>query len=534
MPDTSPSVASRDAETLIADQPVAGLLESAVDRHEGLRTATSALAVQTGAFTGRSPNDKFIVDEPSSHDAIWWGTVNQRMAPEAFDRLRDDVCLHLDQASVFREDLLVGADPTFQVPVHLTTERAWVALFARHLFIVPDKEIEEIDAVRPITILHAPTFAADPRRHDSHGSTVIAIHPGERVIVIAGTEYAGEVKKSVFTLMQYILPLADVLTMHCSANVGTDGGRPTLFFGLSGTGKTTLSNDPDRLVVGDDEHAWSDRGIFNLEGGCYAKTIDLSATDEPSIYQATQHAGTVFENVAVDPDTTVPDFSDASLTENTRAAFPLSSLNNAAPDGMAGHPGQIILLTADASGVLPPVSRLTREQAATLFMLGFTSKVGGTERGVDDPELTFSPCFGAPFLMLPPDTYARMFVERIDTHRPSLWLVNTGWTGGSHATGHRISIGLTRSIVQAITSGDLDDAPTWREPAFQLAVPVAVPGVPDEALHPRNAWAQPDAYDRQAAALKAAFRAQTAEQQIDAAWSSWLTNEFNLTTATQR
>ena len=525
-PSPPPPLDPDNAAALIADLFVRNLLESAVDRDEGLSTASDALAVQTGTFTGRSPNDKFIVDEPLSRDAIWWGPVNQRMTIEVFGRLLSDVRQHLEQQSGFREELLVGADPAFQIPVHLTTERAWVALFARHLFIVPEHEPQRESSPTPITILHAPSFKADPQRHATHDSTVIAIHPAQRVIVIAGTEYAGEVKKSVFTLMQYILPQNDVLTMHCSANIGLAGGKPTLFFGLSGTGKTTLSNDPDRPVVGDDEHAWSAHGIFNLEGGCYAKTIDLSLADEPAIYQATQQAGTVFENVAIDADTAIPDFSDASRTENTRAAFPLSYLTNAAPSGIAGHPGQIVLLTAAATGVLPPVSRLTREEAVTFFLLGFTSKVGGTERGIDVPEQTFSPCFGAPFLMLPPHRYAEMFVERIDRHQPSLWLVNTGWTGGSFTTGHRISISLTRSIVRAITSGDLDHVAIWQAPTFHLAVPVSVAGVPDEALRPRNAWPEADAYDQQAALLKTAFREQAAIQEIDLDWMSWLNDSY--------
>lgn len=520
----TPQSSSNPANTasLSTDLPVRDLLGAAVDRGEGLRTASGALIVQTGAFTGRSPDDKFVVDEPLSSDAIWWGPVNQRMRGEAFGRLLMDVRQHLCQRAGFRQDLRVGADPAFQIPVHLTTERAWAALFARHLFIIPGSGVELGTTATPITILHAPSFKAEPRRHATNGSTVIAIHPSQRVIVIAGTEYAGEIKKSVFTLMQYILPRNDVFTMHCSANIGQTGGEPTLFFGLSGTGKTTLSNDPDRQLIGDDEHAWSDRGIFNLEGGCYAKTIDLSSTDEPSIYRATQHEGTVFENVAIDPDTMMPEFSDASRTENTRAAFPLSYLKNAAPSGTAGHPGQIVLLTADATGVLPPVSRLSREQAVTMFLLGFTSKVGGTERGVDAPEQTFSPCFGAPFLMLPPQVYARMFMDRVDTHQPSLWLVNTGWTGGSFTTGHRISIALTRSIVRAITSGELDHVATWQDPAFNLAVPVSITGVPDEALRPRDAWAEPESYDQQASLLKSAFRDQASVQEIDADWTAWL------------
>jgi phosphoenolpyruvate carboxykinase (ATP) len=497
------------------------LLEHAVARGEGNLTATGALAVTTGAFTGRSPKDKYVVDEPSSRDAIWWGEVNQRMPEHRFDDLLASVEAYLGRHETWTQRLAVGADRQYRYPVNLTTERAWVALFARHLFIVPGDDGDRGDA-RPIRILHAPGYRVSADVLGTRSATVIALHPQRRTIVITGTEYAGEVKKSVFTLMNYLLPRRGVATMHCSANVGADGS-PTLFFGLSGTGKTTLSNDPERQLIGDDEHGWSDNGIFNLEGGSYAKTINLSEADEPGIYAASGHEGTVLENVLLDTDTNLPNYADGSLTENTRAAFSLDVLPNAAAESVAGHPDHIVFLTADATGVLPPVARLTREQAIAMFLLGFTSKVAGTERGLTEPEATFSPCFGAPFLPLPPEAYADLLAAKIDAHDPTLWLVNTGWTGGSYSTGERISIAHTRALVRAITGNALDGVETAPEPVFGLAVPVSIPGVPDGVLHPRDAWGDPAAYDAAAAKLRDAFRDRAAEQGIDAAWTGWLT-----------
>ncbi|HVL24303.1 MAG TPA: phosphoenolpyruvate carboxykinase (ATP), partial [Thermomicrobiales bacterium] len=495
----------------------AALIEASIAQQEGRRSSTGAIAVQTGTFTGRSPKDKYVVEEAASRDEIWWGSVNHPLPEETFDRLLSDVRGYLDERVVYTQALAVGADPAYQYPVDLTTERAWVALFSRHLFIVP----EERPGGDTITVLHAPGFQADPERHGVRSSTVIALHLSRRIIIIAGTEYAGEVKKSVFTIMQYLLPKRGVATMHCSANIDR-AGATTLFFGLSGTGKTTLSNDPAARLVGDDEHGWSDEGVFNLEGGCYAKTISLSEQDEPRIYAATQHTGTVLENVPLDPASDYPDFDDASLTENTRAAFSLEALPNCVPSGTAPHAARIILLTADATGVLPPVARLTREQAIALYLLGFTSKVAGTERGLTEPEATFSECFGAPFLPLPPEVYADLLAAKIDAHQPTLWLVNTGWTGGSYTTGKRISIGHTRAIVTAITDGALNDVAYANDPVFNLAVPPTVRGVPDAVLTPKATWSDPAAYDAAATRLRDAFRARAETQGIDPVWTGWL------------
>jgi phosphoenolpyruvate carboxykinase (ATP) len=515
-PSSSPST-SPVAQRVFEHLDNSSLIEASIAHNEGRRTSTGAIAVETGAFTGRSPKDKYIVEEDASRAEIWWGDVNHRLPEAKFDRLLADVKAYMDDRVVYTQELAVGAAPDFRYPVDLTTERAWVALFSRHLFIVPEARAGEA----PITVLHAPGFEADPEGHGVRSSTVIALHLSRRIIIIAGTEYAGEVKKSVFTIMQYLLPKRGVATMHCSANVD-DHGATTLFFGLSGTGKTTLSNDPNARLVGDDEHGWSDEGVFNLEGGCYAKTISLSEKDEPRIYAATQHTGTVLENVPLDPRSDFPDFDDDSLTENTRAAFSLEDLPNCVPSGMAPHAARIVLLTADATGVLPPVARLTREQAIALYLLGFTSKVAGTERGLTDPEATFSECFGAPFLPLPPETYAGLLVEKIDAHRPSLWLVNTGWTGGSYTTGKRISIAHTRAIVTAISNGSLNDITYANDPVFQLAVPATVPDVPDTVLRPKSTWDDPDAYDEAANRLRDAFRARANTQGIDPAWTGWL------------
>ncbi len=496
------------------------LLEHAAARGEGTLTANGTLSVSTGKYTGRSPEDKYVVDEPSSRDAIWWGDVNQKMPEHRFDELVSGVEAYLNRRATYTQHLAVGADSDYRYPVDLVTERAWVALFARHLFIVPGDDGGR-GAKEPIRILHAPGYRVCADVLGTRSSTVVALHPGRRTIVITGTEYAGEVKKSVFTLMNYLLPKRDVATMHCSANVGADGSA-TIFFGLSGTGKTTLSNDPDRELVGDDEHAWSDDGVFNLEGGCYAKTINLSEDDEPGIHAATNHAGTVLENVAVDPESNMPDFNDPSLTENTRSAFSLDVLSNAATRSVTGHPDHIVLLTADATGVFPPVARLTREQASSLFLLGFTSKVAGTERGLTEPEATFSPCFAEPFLPLPPERYAELLATKIDQHEPTLWLVNTGWTGGSFSTGQRISIGHTRSLVGAITSGALTGAETAPEPVFGFQVPLSVPGVPDEVLRPRDAWDDAADYDARALRLRTTFQGRAQEQGIDECWTAWL------------
>ncbi len=489
------------------DQGRAQLYEHALRRGEGQLVESGALAVETGIHTGRSPQDRFVVREASSEDDIWWGPVNQPLEEEDFERLHRRITDHLAAREVFVQNLYACADPAYRLPVRVVTERAWCALFARNLFIVPSpSDRQPSNEAAGFTILHAPTLTADPERENTRTETAIAINFARRIILIAGTGYAGEMKKSIFGVLQYLLPQQGVATMHCSANAGADGSV-ALFFGLSGTGKTTLSVDPARTLIGDDEHGWTDAGIFNFEGGSYAKTIGLSAAAEPEIYAAAQSFGTVLENVVLDPETRYPLFDDDSLTENTRAAFPLSSLPHASLEGVGRHPAQIVMLTADAFGVLPPVARLTPNQALYHYLSGYTSKLAGTERGVTEPETTFSACFGAPFLSLPPTRYAELLGQRIHRHAPSVWLVNTGWSGGPYGVGERISIAHTRSIVGAIVSGTLEDVATETDPVFGLAVPTLVPGVPTEVLRPRSTWEDGEAYDTQAQRLAAAFAA---------------------------
>ncbi len=495
------------------------LVAMAVERGEGEVASTGALAVRTGKFTGRSPKDKFVVREPGSEDSIWWGPVNQPIEEEKYNIFRADVEAYLQEKEVlFTQELSIGADVHYAYPVHLTTESAYAALFCRHLFITDERELDS----KPITILHAPGYQADPERHGSRTETAIMLHPTRQEIVIAGTLYSGEMKKGVFTMMQYLLPNRDIATMHCSANYTSKESQTTIFFGLSGTGKTTLSNDPNATLIGDDEHGWSENGVFNFEGGCYAKTIHLSETEEPTIWEATNMKNTVLENVPLDPVTKEPDYEDNSLTENTRSAFSVDQVPNVDNDGLGGHARRIVFLTADATGVLPPVSKLTREQALSLYLLGFTSKVAGTERGITEPQLTFSPCFGSPFLPLHPERYAELLGQRIDEHEPSLWLVNTGWGGGDFHTGERISIHDTRAIITAITSDSLDTVPTVTHPVFNLEMPTHAEGVSDNVLDPRETWADKDAYDAAANKLMDAFRKRAEEMDINPAWTGWL------------
>ncbi len=496
------------------------LVDQAVARGEGEVASTGALAVNTGKFTGRSPKDKFVVKESASEQAIWWGSINQPIDEDKYAAFLADVVAYLNERDVlFGQNLSIGADAQFAYPVNLLTESAYAALFCRHLFITDERELTST----PITILHAPGFEADPARHGSRTSTAIMMHPTKQEIVIAGTLYSGEMKKGVFSLMQYLLPNRGVATMHCSANYTGNKNETTLFFGLSGTGKTTLSNDPAATLIGDDEHGWSENGVFNFEGGCYAKTIHLSEKAEPTIWAATNMKNTVLENVPLDPETKVPDYNDSSLTENTRSAFSVNQVPNVDPEGRGGHAKRIVFLTADASGVLPPVSRLTREQALSLYLLGFTSKVAGTERGITEPQRTFSPCFGSPFLPLPPERYAELLGEKIDEHAPSLWLVNTGWGGGDYTTGKRISIHDTRAIITAINSDSLTSAETQTHPVFNLEMPIAADGVAAEVLDPRESWQDKDAYDASANKLMDAFRERAEEMGINPAWTGWLT-----------
>jgi phosphoenolpyruvate carboxykinase (ATP) len=481
----------------------AELIEHAVRRGEGQLVERGPFNAITAPHTGRSPGDRFVVREPSSEEHVWWGHVNVAMEPDHFEKLREDLVEHLQECDLFVRDVWAGADADHRLAVRVVTSSAWHNLFAYNMFRQPDPA-EVADMAPGFTVLHAPEFVADPERHGTRSGTFIVLHFGRREVLIGGTRYAGEIKKSIFTVMNYVLPRKDVLSMHCSANIG-EGGDVALFFGLSGTGKTTLSADPRRGLIGDDEHGWSDDGVFNFEGGCYAKVIRLSEEGEPEIYNTTRMFGTILENVAVLPDRTI-DLESDELTENTRASYPLTYIPNYVPEARAGHPETIVFLTADAYGVLPPIARLTPEQAMFHFLSGYTAKVAGTERGVTEPKATFSACFGAPFLALHPSVYAELLRERIARHDSRVWLVNTGWTGGPYGEGERMSLTYTRAILAAALDGKLDGVPTVEDPVFGLHVPAHVPDVPDEILLPRNTWKDPDAYDAQAQRLAGMFR----------------------------
>ncbi len=478
------------------------LVEAAVRSGEAILTAAGALAADTGKYTGRSPSDKFIVRNNASA-GVAWGAVNQPMEQERFYRLLTDMQRHAAGRELHVQNLHAGADPRYRLPVKVVTEYAWHALFARNLFLANGGGRES----GGWTVVNLPSFAADPERHATRTSTVIALDFEKRLVLIGGTEYAGEMKKSIFSVLNLALPAGGVFPMHCSANepLERDGGV-ALFFGLSGTGKTTLSSDSSRRLIGDDEHGWSDDGIFNFEGGCYAKVIDLSEEKEPEIYAASHRFGTVLENVVVDPDSREVDFASDAKTENTRAAYPLVFVPNASATGTAGHPADVVFLTADAFGVLPPISRLTNEQAMYHFLSGYTAKVAGTERGVTEPTATFSTCFGEPFMPLPPERYAEMLGERLARHGVRAWLVNTGWTGGPYGVGSRMSLPVTRALVRAALAGDLDQVPYRTERFFGLSHPTAAPGVPADVLDPRSTWADGAAYDESAAKLVEMFR----------------------------
>ena len=480
------------------------LVQAAIARGEGTLGQGGAFLVATGQYTGRSPKDKFVVRTPAVEDTIWWDN-NKPMAPDAFDRLYDDMRAHMQGRDFFVQDLYGGADPAHRLDVRVVTELAWHGLFIRHLLRRPSRA--ELDSFDPAwTIINCPSFKADPARHGCRSETVITLNFDRKLILIANTEYAGENKKSVFTLLNYILPGKGVMAMHCSANHAI--GNPAdsaVFFGLSGTGKTTLSQDPSRILIGDDEHGWSDTGIFNFEGGCYAKTINLDPKAEPEIFATTSRFASVVENMVFDPETLALDFADDSLTANTRVAYPLDAISNASPDSLGGHPGNVVMLTCDAFGVLPPISRLTPAQAMYLFLSGFTSKVAGTERGVTEPEPTFSTCFGAPFMPRRPEVYGKLLQQKILQHGANCWLVNTGWTGGAYGTGKRMPIKATRALLSAALDGSLSKAEFRKDPNFGFEVPVAVPGVDDTLLDPRRTWADPAAYDAQARKLVAMF-----------------------------
>ena len=480
------------------------LAAAAVRLGEGELGIGGPVLVATGQHTGRSPKDKFVVRTPATEPDVWWES-NAAMSPEHFARLRDDMRAHVEGRELFVQDLYAGADPAHRLDVRVVTELAWHALFIRHLLRRPERD--ELDGFTPdATILNLPSFQADPERHGCRSETVIALDLEAREILIAGTGYAGENKKSVFTLLNYILPERGVMPMHCSANHAPGNPVDTaVFFGLSGTGKTTLSAAPDRTLIGDDEHGWSDRGTFNFEGGCYAKTIDLSAEAEPEIYATTHRFGTIVENMVYDPETKALDFEDASLTANTRCAYPLEAISNASDTGLGGHPKNVVMLTCDAFGVLPPIVRLSPAQAMYHFLSGFTAKVAGTERGVTEPTPTFSTCFGAPFMPRRPEVYGRLLQEKIARHGASCWLVNTGWTGGAFGTGERMPIAATRALLTAALDGSLSDATFRKDPNFGFDVPVTVPGVDAGLLDPRSTWADKGAYDEQAARLVEMF-----------------------------
>jgi len=486
-----------------ANLSTAELYEDAVRAGEGLIAAEGPLVVRTGKHTGRSPQDKFIVREPGSARTIWWGEVNRPIALEHYDRLRARLMAYLADRPVYAQDCFIGAHPAHRRLLRVYTETAWASIFARNLFRRPSPA--DLASFTPnFTIINVPSFQADPATEGTRTGTAILVNLARMEVIIVGTEYAGEIKKSAFTVMNYLMPDESVLPMHSAANVGKDGDT-VVFFGLSGTGKTTLSADPLRSLIGDDEHGWGADGIFNFEGGCYAKTIRLSPMYEPDIFQTTRRFGTILENVDLDPVTRELDLDSDRFTENTRGAYPLHFIGNADPTGMAGQPTNVVLLTADAFGVLPPISRLTADQAQYHFISGYTAKLAGTEIGVKEPMATFSACFGAPFMPRHPGEYAAMLAERLDGHRVGAWLVNTGWTGGPYGVGERMDIDHTRSMVRAALSGALDDVPTVTDPIFGVEVPPSCPGVPAEFLQPRATWADPDAYDRQAKALAHMF-----------------------------
>ncbi|MBN1121322.1 MAG: phosphoenolpyruvate carboxykinase (ATP) [Anaerolineae bacterium] len=481
------------------------LYEQALRRQEGFIAHLGPLVVRTGDHTGRSPNDRFIVDEPSTRDVIWWGDINRAFTEKRFEHLLQQVLAYYQGKNAFVQNAYVGADTNYRAAVRVITETAWASLFARNMFIwrSEDKTPEEPDP--DYTIIHAPNFNAMPEIDGTNSSAFILLHLARKLILIGGTSYAGEIKKSVFSVMNFLLPQQGVLPMHCSANHG-DKDDVALFFGLSATGKTTLSSDSSRTLIGDDEHGWSDDGIFNFEGGCYAKVIRLSPTGEPEIYQTTRRFGTILENVAMDMNDRRLDLNDAAFTENTRASYPIGYIPNATRTGRAGHPQNVVFLAADAFGVLPPVSKLTPEQAMYHFISGYTAKIAGSETGIDEPVATFSACFGAPFLPLHPKRYADLLGEKIKKHNVDVWLVNTGWTGGPFGVGHRMALKDTRSIIRAILDGSLAEVETRRDPIFGLYVPVSCPNVNEEILDPRQTWDDPEAYDRKACELAERFK----------------------------
>ena len=500
---TAPLPTPATIEPTYRNLSTAELYEHAVRNGEGIISAHGSLVVRTGKHTGRSPKDKFVVEEPSSAHKIWWGEINQPLSEEHYDRLRARLVDYLADRPIYGQDLYIGAHPDHRRSLRVYTESAWASVFARNLFRNPPAE--DLARFAPnFTIIDVPSFKADPATEGVRSETAILVHLERMEIIIVGTEYAGEIKKSAFTVMNYLLPDEAALPMHSSVNVGRDED-PALFFGLSGTGKTTLSADPERSLIGDDEHGWGADGLFNFEGGCYAKTIRLSPMYEPDIFATTRRFGTILENVDLDEVTRELDLDSERFTENTRGAYPLEFIGNADPTRMTTHPKNVVFLTADAFGILPPISRLTRDQAQYHFISGYTAKLAGTEIGITEPKATFSAGFGAPFLPRHPGEYARMLSERLERFDVPVWLVNTGWTGGPYGTGERMRIDHTRTMVRAALQGKLADVEYELDPEFGVEVPRQVPGVPDEVLRPRDTWPDPAAYDAKARELATMF-----------------------------
>ncbi len=486
------------------------LYEHTIKKNLGIVGKGGALVVETGIHTGRSANDKFMVEEESSKDNIWWGKVNVAISEENFDKIHDQILNYLKERDLYVQDLYGGTDPAYRISVRAISPSPWHSLFIRNLLVRPD--VADLAGFDPeFTILHAPEMKVDPAVVGANSETVITLNLKKKLVLIAGTSYAGEMKKSVFSILNYLLPEKGIMPMHCSANIGKDGDT-AIFFGLSGTGKTTLSADPERTLIGDDEHGWSDTSVFNFEGGCYAKVIRLSQEAEPEIYATTGMFGTVLENVVVDPDTRELDLDDGSKAENTRAAYPITSIPNTTEGGVGGHPKNIIMLTADAFGVMPPIARLTPEQAMYHFLSGYTAKVAGTEKGLGkEPQAAFSTCFGAPFMPRHPSVYGNLLREKIAKHEVTCWLVNTGWTGGVYGVGHRMPIKYTRALLHGALDGTLNDVEFRTDPNFGFEIPLSCPGVDAAVLDPRGTWDDAAAYDRQAAHLVKLFRENFAE-----------------------
>ncbi len=479
------------------------LYEHVVRNGEGQVAHLGPIVTRTGLHTGRAAKDKFIVEESENKDLVWWGPVNKSIGVDKWDQMFRRLQAYLQGRNLYVQDVFAGADPNYRLPVRIINQLAYHNLFARTMFIRATHEEQKVHEPQ-FTVLHAPYFQAIPEVDGTYSSAFILLNLRRKMVLIGGTHYSGEMKKSIFSVMNFLLPQENVMSMHCSANVG-EAGDVAVFFGLSGTGKTTLSADPKRKLVGDDEHGWSEDGVFNFEGGCYAKVIRLSEESEPDIYATTRRFGTILENVAYDSVTRQLDLDDASLTQNTRAAYPLTHIDNIVPSGMAGHPKNVIMLTCDAFGVMPPLSRMTPAQAMYHFVSGYTAKVAGTESGITEPQATFSACFGAPFMVLHPSRYAELLAEKVRKHDVSCWLVNTGWTGGPFGVGERMSIKHTRALLNAALEGQLDDVEFEEDPIFGLQVPKTCPGVPSEVLNPRNTWSDKTAYDDKAKMLAGLF-----------------------------